>query len=543
MGDPYPVRSAFSMLNQDPAEADKLLKIQRELDETKIVLFKLIDPLLCSPIVGDVAYEALVKLSNCVASPLSNWALEIATALRVIRTEDANVLWALFPSTSEEANENLIMERILMSSKKTRLHEDVLQIIFLHLDPVLPLPRVLYHVLGVVPAYQASIGPSLNELCLGLSAAEVAPALSGVYAKYVHVRVACLNAVKCVSALAGHSIPENIEVATSIWLAFHADPNVDVRGRMINAGILIIDKHGNDNVSLLFPIFVNYLNKKAQGLADTFILIGMAFDSPEVNYLDATNHALKASSDLAAKALYETYEGSPISKGTLQPDMWGVTPSNQWDWVALQVMIEKNEVWNSLLVAKFLEIMNALSYTLPTFTAAADVEFVVVNKHLLHDLTGMGLWSPLKNQIIYEDGSAQKIPEIPDELKLIYKTVWEIKQRTLVDMAADRGCYIDQSQSLNIHMDQPNFGMLTSLHFYAWSRVCYLSSYHFISPTDLSRCSDRRPYLHGHAGSENWNVPVDGIKFTVDTSKLKVAPHCRYHFLLLSSSISSPSTY
>nr|GMD87585.1 eIF-2-alpha kinase activator GCN1 isoform X14 [Ipomoea batatas] len=97
----------------------------------------------------------------------------------------------------------------------------VLQIIFLHLDPVLPLPRVrmlsvLYHVLGVVPAYQASIGPSLNELCLGLSAAEVAP----------------------------------------------ADPNVDVRGRMINAGILIIDKHGNDNVSLLFPIFVNYLNKK-----------------------------------------------------------------------------------------------------------------------------------------------------------------------------------------------------------------------------------------------------------------------------------------
>nr|GLL41411.1 eIF-2-alpha kinase activator GCN1 isoform X14 [Ipomoea trifida] len=172
----------------------------------------------------------------CLASPLSNWALEIATALCVIRTEDANVLWALFPSASEEANENLIMDRILMSSKKTRLHEDVLQIIFLRLDPILPLPRVLYHVLGVVPAYQASIGPSLNELCLGLSAAEVAPALFGVYAKYVHVRVACLNAVKCVPALAGHSIPEIIEVATSIWLAFHADPNVDVRGRMINAG-------------------------------------------------------------------------------------------------------------------------------------------------------------------------------------------------------------------------------------------------------------------------------------------------------------------
>lgn len=132
-------------------------------------------------------------------------------------------------------------------------------------------------------------------------------------------------------------------------------------------------------------------------------------------------------------------------------------------------------------------------------------EFVVVNKHLLHDLTEMGLWSPVvKNKIIYDDGSVQKIPEIPEELKMIYKyelsylclpmlifsallvqtnmhsflfisasfrTVWEIKQKTLVDMAVDRGCYIDQSQSLNIHMDQPNFGKLTSLHFHAWSRV------------------------------------------------------------------------
>ncbi|CAI9766970.1 unnamed protein product [Fraxinus pennsylvanica] len=99
-------------------------------------------------------------------------------------------------------------------------------------------------------------------------------------------------------------------------------------------------------------------------------------------------------------------------------------------------------------------------------------EFVVVNKHLLHDLTEMGLWSPaLKNKIIYEDGSVQKILEIPEELKVIYKTVWEIKQRVLVDMAVDRRCFIDQSQSLNIHMDQPNFGKLTSLHFHAWSRV------------------------------------------------------------------------
>nr|GMD72331.1 eIF-2-alpha kinase activator GCN1 isoform X17 [Ipomoea batatas] len=185
----------------------------------------------------------------CLASPLSNWALEIATALCVIRTEDANVLWALFPSASEEANENLIMDRILMSSKKTRLHEDVLQIIFLRLDPILPLPRVLYHVLGVVPAYQASIGPSLNELCLGLSAAEVAPALFGVYAKYVHVRVACLNAVKCVPALAGHSIPEIIEVATSIWLAFHV--LTDTHPKVQSAGQTALQQLNKTTSSIL----------------------------------------------------------------------------------------------------------------------------------------------------------------------------------------------------------------------------------------------------------------------------------------------------
>ncbi|XP_019177267.1 PREDICTED: ribonucleoside-diphosphate reductase large subunit-like isoform X6 [Ipomoea nil] len=184
-----------------------------------------------------------------------------------------------------------------------------------------------------------------------------------------------------------------------------------------------------------------------QGLADTFILLGMAFDSPEVNYLDATAqdlnkdifetiyyHALKASSDLAAKeGPYETYEGSPISKvyGTLQPDMWGVTPSNQWDWVALRAMIEKNGVRNSLLVAPMPTASTSQilgnnecfePYTSNIYSRRVlSGEFVVVNKHLLHDLTEMGLWSPaLKNQIIYEDGSVQKIPEIPDDLKLIY---------------------------------------------------------------------------------------------------------------------------
>jgi len=125
-------------------------------------------------------------------------------------------------------------------------------------------------------------------------------------------------------------------------------------------------------------------------------------------------------------------------------------------------------------------------------------EFVVVNKHLLHDLTEMGIWTPLKNQIIYEDGSVQKMAAIPDDLKAIYKTFWEIKQKTLVDMAVDRGCYIDQSQSLNVHMEQPNFGKLTSLHFHAWSKGLKTGMY----------------YLRTRAAA-------DAIKFTVDTTLLK----------------------
>ncbi|KAL4637780.1 hypothetical protein ACB092_03G100700 [Castanea dentata] len=381
-------------------------------------LVRFVDPLLRSPIVCEVAFETMVKLARCTAPPLCNWALDIATALRLIVTEEDRLVFDLIPSGGdEEANERPslglferiingmsvscksgplpvdsftfvfpIIERILLSSKKTRLHDDVLRIVYLHMDPLLPLPRlrmlsVLYHVLGVVPAYQASIAPALNELSLGLQPNEVAPALYGVYAKDVHVRMACLNAVKCIPAISSRSLPENVEVATSIWIALHdpeksiaeaaediwdryghefgtdysglfkalshsnynvrlaaaealataldenpdsiqeslstlfslyirdagfgdesvdsdwlgrqgialalhsaadvlrtkdlpvvmtflisralADPNADVRGRMINAGILIIDKHGRENVSLLFPIFENYLNKTA----------------------------------------------------------------------------------------------------------------------------------------------------------------------------------------------------------------------------------------------------------------------------------------
>ncbi|KAL8251658.1 hypothetical protein R6Q59_035351 [Mikania micrantha] len=253
-----------------------------------------------------------------------------------------------------------------------------------------------------------------------------------------------------------------------------------------------------------------------QGLADTFILLGMPFDSPEAQQLNKDifetiyYHALKASSELAEKeGTYETYDGCPVSKGALQPDMWGVSPSDRWDWNALRSMIAKNGVRNSLLVAPMPTASTSQilgnnecfePYTSNIYSRRVlSGEFVVMNKHLLHDLTEMGLWSPtLKNQIIYEDGSVQKISELPQHLKDIYKTVWEIKQRTLVDMAVDRGCYIDQSQSLNIHMDQPNFGKLTSLHFHAWSKGLKTGMY----------------YLRSRAAA-------DAIKFTVDTSLLK----------------------
>ncbi|KAI3907786.1 hypothetical protein MKW92_048103 [Papaver armeniacum] len=256
-----------------------------------------------------------------------------------------------------------------------------------------------------------------------------------------------------------------------------------------------------------------------QGLADAFILLGMPFDSPEAQQLNKDifetiyYHALKASSELAAvEGTYESYQGCPVSKGVLQHDMWGVAGSDRWDWTALREMISKNGIRNSLLVAPMPTASTSQilgnnecfePYTSNIYSRRVlSGEFVIVNKHLLHDLTEMGLWSPsLKNKIIYEDGSIVKMSAIPDDLKAIYKTVWEIKQRTLVDMAVDRGCYIDQSQSLNIHMDQPNFGKLTSLHFHAWSKGLKTGMY----------------YLRSRAAA-------DAIKFTVDTNMLKDKP-------------------
>uniref|UniRef100_H3D2J8 Ribonucleoside-diphosphate reductase n=1 Tax=Tetraodon nigroviridis TaxID=99883 RepID=H3D2J8_TETNG len=223
-----------------------------------------------------------------------------------------------------------------------------------------------------------------------------------------------------------------------------------------------------------------------QGLADAFILMRHPYESPEAQLLNTQifetiyHAALEASCELAAEfGPYQTYAGSPVSRGVLQYDMWGKTPTDLWDWTALKEKIAKHGVRNSLLLAPMPTASTAQilgnnesfeAYTSNIYTRRVlSGEFQIVNPHLLKDLTERGLWSDgMKNQLIAHNGSIQNIPEIPDDLKQLYKTVWEISQKTVLKMAADRGAFIDQSQSLNIHIAEPNYGKLTSMHFYGW---------------------------------------------------------------------------
>lgn len=257
-----------------------------------------------------------------------------------------------------------------------------------------------------------------------------------------------------------------------------------------------------------------------QGLADVFILLGMPFDSPEAKKLNAEIFetiyfaALTESNAIAAvDGTYSSYEGSPVSKGILQPDMWGLKEmpgGDRHDWAGLRAAIAQHGVRNSLLVAPMPTASTSQilgnnecfePYTSNIYARRVlSGEFTVVNQHLLSDLTELGLWDPeLKNSLIGNNGSVAEL-EIPDNLKAIYKTVWEIKQRVLVDMAADRGAFIDQSQSFNVHMSDPNSGKLTSLHFYAWKKGLKTGMY----------------YLRSRAAA-------DAIKFTVDVKQKAAA--------------------
>jgi ribonucleoside-diphosphate reductase alpha chain len=252
-----------------------------------------------------------------------------------------------------------------------------------------------------------------------------------------------------------------------------------------------------------------------QGLADAFIKLRLPFDSEEAKALNRDIFetiyyaAMTCSKDLAKEfGPYESYPGSPVSKGIFQYDMWGVTPSSRWEWDVLKEEVAKYGVRNSLLVAPMptastsqimgnnecFEPYHSNIYTRRVLSG----EFVVVNKHLLKDLVQLGLWNDnMKNKLIGANGSVQNIPEIPENIRMLYRTVWELKMKDIIDMAADRGAFIDQSQSLNLFMQNPNFGKITSMHFYAWKKGLKTGMY----------------YLRTQAAAE-------AIKFTVDQAQL-----------------------
>lgn len=225
-----------------------------------------------------------------------------------------------------------------------------------------------------------------------------------------------------------------------------------------------------------------------QGLADAFILMRYPFESEDARRLNREIFetiyyaAMTASKDLAkVEGPYSTFEGSPVSQGIFQFDMWNVKPTDRWEWNVLSEEVKKHGVRNSLLLAPMPTASTSQilgnnecfePYTTNIYNRRVlSGEFIVVNKHLLMDLVRLNLWNnDMKNKIIAANGSVQHIAEIPQEIKELYKTVWEIKQRTIIDMAAERGAYICQSQSLNLFIAEPNFAKLTSMHFYAWER-------------------------------------------------------------------------
>jgi ribonucleoside-diphosphate reductase alpha chain len=225
-----------------------------------------------------------------------------------------------------------------------------------------------------------------------------------------------------------------------------------------------------------------------QGLADAFILLRLPFESELAAMLNRNIFetiyfaAMTASKDLAKEqGPYETFHGSPLSKGQFQFDLWKVQPSGRHDWESLRNEVIEHGVRNSLLVAPMPTASTSQilgnnecfePYTSNIYSRRVlSGEFVIVNKHLLKDLVALGLWdNDMKNRIIAANGSIQQITSIPEEIRELYKTVWEIKQRTIIDMAADRGAYICQSQSLNLFVSNPTASKLTSMHFYAWKK-------------------------------------------------------------------------
>lgn len=253
-----------------------------------------------------------------------------------------------------------------------------------------------------------------------------------------------------------------------------------------------------------------------QGLADAFMLMRYAFTSAEARDLNKRifetiyHAALEASCELAEQlGAYETYEGSPVSKGILQFDMWNVTPTDQCEWDSLREKIKKHGLRNSLLLAPMPTASTAQilgnnesiePYTSNIYSRRVlSGDFQIVNPHLLKDLVELNLWDEeMKNQLIANNGSIARIPGIPDYIKHLYQTVWELPQKEIIEMAADRGAFIDQSQSLNIHIAKPSYANITSMHFYGWKKGLKTGMY----------------YLRTKPA-------VNAVQFTVDKEALK----------------------
>ena len=251
-----------------------------------------------------------------------------------------------------------------------------------------------------------------------------------------------------------------------------------------------------------------------QGLADAFILLRLPFTSEKAKQLNQEIFetlyfaAVTASVEEAEKeGPYKTYKGSPISKGEFQHNMWGIKDkelSGRWDWDALRKKVKKYGVRNSLLVAPMPTASTSQilgnnecfePYTSNIYTRRVlSGEFIVVNKHLLEDLVKQGLWNDdMKQELMRANGSIQNIEGIPDDIKELYRTVWEMSMKNIIDMSRQRGYFIDQSQSLNLFMEGATMAKLTSMHFYAWKSGLKTGMY----------------YLRTKSA-------VDAIKFTID---------------------------
>ena len=278
-----------------------------------------------------------------------------------------------------------------------------------------------------------------------------------------------------------------------------------------------------------------------QGLADTFIMLRLPFTSEKAKELNQEIFetlyfaAVTASAEEAKKdGPYETYKGSPMSKGEFQHNLWGIKDeelSGRWDWLALRKTVKKQGVRNSLLVAPMPTASTSQilgnnecfePYTSNIYTRRVlSGEFIVVNKHLLEDLVDRGLWNEdMKQELMRNNGSIQDIDGIPDDIKELYRTVWEMSMKDIIDMSRHRGYFIDQSQSLNLFMEGATMAKLTSMHFYGWKSGLKTGMY----------------YLRTKSA-------VDAIKFTLDNkAKAKVPEMEPAEKVAAASSIKSDST-